>query len=269
MTDALRDQRPHDDRQPRHADHVGLQPEHERREEAAPSQGRARSSSRARRATRRRTEHPEHAGLDAELGVGRLARLDLHVRARRRDPCVAETEAPRVVDDRADAVAQAREMLADRRLVGAVASFDAVGCSSRSAAARGSARRGEMRPRAEVVYSFTNANAMTSTATASTSGLPGAPHDREHDEQAETSASKAARVCVQRSAAKSSSATGGPIPPAQRDVEQRHHEEIAGRERRQEGRGQPAEDLVRRPRCRRSSAAGRTAGSSSRARADP
>ena len=50
-----------------------------------------------------KTRPPTQPGLDAELGVGRLARLDRHLRARRGHACVAEAEAPRMMDDGAHA----------------------------------------------------------------------------------------------------------------------------------------------------------------------
>ena len=91
-------ERPDHARDPRHADHVGLQAEREHRGERRRDERRARGSARAAPATtRRRRARRASPVLDAELGVGRLAGLDLDVRARRRRAGVAEPEALRVL----------------------------------------------------------------------------------------------------------------------------------------------------------------------------
>src|SRR5437660_1478483 len=63
---------------------------------------------------------PEHRAEDPHLGahlrVVRLARLDRRAGARRRLPRVAEPIPLRVMDHRARAVTQARQVLVDRRL---------------------------------------------------------------------------------------------------------------------------------------------------------
>ena len=110
---------------PRVADHVGLHGEREHGAERPghPGHGRAAPGPRRRDQADEHGEPPgepergaQQAGLGADLGVVRLARLQLRPRARGGLARVAEPEALRVVDHRADALLQVGEVAADRRL---------------------------------------------------------------------------------------------------------------------------------------------------------
>ena len=75
------------------------QPQPERGARRPRSAPRARAR-RAAPSTRRQSQHPEQPRLDAELGVGGLARLDRRAEAERGDAGVPEPVALRMVDDR-------------------------------------------------------------------------------------------------------------------------------------------------------------------------
>ena len=108
------DERPDDDRDPRHADHVRLQRHEEQR-------GEGRRQPRNGPQADERDERPgdedetaEQAGLDRELRIGRLAGLDLDVGACGRDSGVADAEPPRVMQYRPRAVTQAGRLRPER-----------------------------------------------------------------------------------------------------------------------------------------------------------
>src|SRR5207247_9287434 len=67
---------------PRHAEHVGLEPEREDRDESgAEPRGARQDDPEQRDRPRDEEERAEQAGVDTELGVRRLARLDLRAGA--------------------------------------------------------------------------------------------------------------------------------------------------------------------------------------------
>ena len=195
----------------------------------AASHGVRRQPPEQRQRPRDEDKRADEPGLDRQLGVGRLARLDRHVRPRRRHAGVAEAESPRVVQRGARTGAEARQVLARRRLVRArrVVALDRR--LVRVSLLVGELARREVRARAEVVVRLARTRSRDrrdgdgqadeeqprAAATARTS--------RPSDEREQRSA----RVRPEQRGEEQRRERPAPAPSAQRHEEQRNDEQVA------------------------------------------
>ena len=263
-------ERPEDVDEPGNADDVGLEAEREHRDQR---RRRARRSSASRPPEQRERPGDEEeaageAGVDAELGVGRLAGED------RRRPC-----APRSSRRcRGRSPAGGRSTCLDARRAGSASGSRCSRPSSPLTAAAGarpraprrpasaSSRRGEARRRRDVRVDLDEgepddddrerAERRAASRHARRSDGDDDEPERERDVGASASASRAGPA--QRSAtvgSQSASRGAQPQPPGGREQERRH-EQVGGRERREEGRDEPPVADGRCRCCRRSSRAG-------------
>ena len=175
------DRRPEAEGEPVDADHVGLKAEEEHGGEGRGQAGTASQRDEQRQHQSDERRRSDEAGVDPQLGVRRLARLDLNARSLRRHARVAEAVALRVAQHGLDAVAEVAPVARDGRLPGESGSPVVPPCSLACWRRYASSAFVYVVEGPIVGYAFTKTNATTSEA-AAPRRAPATLQDRQHDE---------------------------------------------------------------------------------------